>query len=59
MQLHPEETAKVGGDVNFPLNCVQAKQPVCRVSASVQGQERLSHIGAMHSQFTLLFHLRG
>jgi len=30
----------------------------CRVSASVQGQERLSHIDAMHSQFTLLLLLR-
>jgi len=32
---------------------------VCRVSASVQGQEWLSHIDAMHSQFTLLLCLHG
>ena len=31
----------------------------CRVSASVQGQERLSHIDTMHSQFDLLVCLRG
>jgi len=31
----------------------------CRVSASVQGQEQLSHIDAMHSQFTLLLRLHG
>jgi len=31
----------------------------CRVSASVQGQEWLSHIDAMHSRFTLLLRLHG
>jgi len=31
----------------------------CRVSASMQGQEWLSHIDAMHSGFTLLLHLHG
>jgi len=32
---------------------------VCRVSASVQGQEQLSHIDTMHGRFTLLLRLRG
>jgi len=31
----------------------------CRVSASMQGQERLWHIDAMHSWFILLLRLRG
>jgi len=31
----------------------------CRVSASVQGQEWLSHTDTMHSRFDLLLHLRG
>jgi len=31
----------------------------CRVSVSVQGQERLSHIDAMYSWFTLLLRLHG
>lgn len=26
VQLQPEETAKMQGDVNFTLNCVQTKQ---------------------------------
>ena len=32
---------------------------ICRVSASVQGQEWPPHFDAMHSQFILFLHLRG
>ena len=46
-------------DQTAPSYTVCASVYISRVSASMQGQERLSHIDAMHSQFTLLLHLRG
>ena len=45
-----------------PKQCHSDEQTclqVCQVSASMQGQEQLSHIDAMHSWFPLLLRLRG
>jgi len=38
---------------------ITSGSPQCRVSASMQGHERLSHIDAMHSRFDSLVCLRG
>jgi len=48
--------------LSMSQQCAQVAKKIngiCRVSASVQGQEQLSHIDAMHSQFDLLLRLRG
>jgi len=38
---------------------ITSGSPQCRVSASMQGQEQLSHTDAMNSRFNLLLCLRG
>ena len=48
-----------GTDIARVLSFHKKRNINCRVSASMQGQEWLSHIDAMHSQFDLLLCLRG